>query len=262
MNTIEDEIQASPAKESRLEAQWLQSQKLESAGQMAAGIAHDFNNILTIIQGYTSLLLAQGTLAPEMREPLRQISIASERATNLTRQLMTFSRKQTAQPQALDLNETVQSMGYLLRRNIGEQITQQFVFAPHLPQIQADPSMIEQIIVNLAVNARDAMPRGGKLTLSTSVLSLSPEDCERNPDARPGLFVCLTVADTGEGIAPEALNKIFDPFFTTKPIGKGTGLGLSLSYGIIQKHHGRIEVHSIVGKGTTFRVWIPIRQPQ
>ncbi len=232
-----------------------QAQRLESVGQLAAGIAHDFNNILTIIQGYTSLLLAQRELPLEMSEPLKQVSTASERAANLTRQLMTFSRKQTAQPRTLDLNETLQSLSYVLRRLLGEAIAQQLTLSPSLPPIQADPSMVEQIILNLALNARDAMPGGGKLTLETSAVRIDSDYSARNPDARPGLSVCLTVSDTGKGMHPEILGKIFEPFFTTKE--SASGLGLSSVYGIVKQHQGWIEVASQAGVGSTFKVFFP-----
>ena len=243
-----------------LEAQQRQTQRLESVGQLAANVAHDFNNIITIIQGYTSLLLSQRELPPEMNDPLHQISTATERATNLTRQLMIFSRKNRVEPRLLDLNELVQSFGYLLRRLLGEEIGQQFNFASGLPSVQADPGMMEQIIMNLAINAREAMPKGGKLLIETSAVEVNEEYARQNPEARPGKFVCLSVSDTGAGMNPETMSKIFEPFFTTKQAQ--VGLGLSAVYGIVKQHQGWIEVSSVMGQGSTFKVYLPALSPR
>ncbi|HZM05001.1 MAG TPA: ATP-binding protein, partial [Candidatus Saccharimonadales bacterium] len=243
-----------------LEAQQRQTQRLESVGQLAANVAHDFNNIITIIQGYTSLLLSQRELPPEMNDPLHQISTATERATNLTRQLMIFSRKNRVEPRLLDLNELVQSFGYLLRRLLGEEIGQQFNFASGLPSVQADPGMMEQIIMNLAINAREAMPKGGKLLIETSAIELNEDYARHNPEARPGKFVCLSVSDTGAGMNPETMSKIFEPFFTTKQAQ--VGLGLSAVYGIVKQHQGWIEVSSVMGQGSTFKVYLPALSPR
>jgi two-component system cell cycle sensor histidine kinase/response regulator CckA len=239
----------------QLEAQVRQSQKMDSVGQLAAAVAHDFNNILMIIQGYTSLLMAQRELPPELGEPLKQISSASERATNLTRQLMTFSRKQTMAPQVLDLGEVINNMAYLLRRVIGEAIAQQLNFSPNLPPIQADPGMMEQIIMNLTINARDAMKQGGTLTIATKSVEIDEEYVRRNPEAQVGRCVCLSISDTGVGMDPQTLGKIFEPFFTTKE--SGTGLGLSTVYGIVKQHQGWIEASSEPGKGSTFKIFLP-----
>jgi signal transduction histidine kinase/DNA-binding response OmpR family regulator len=239
-----------------LEAQLRQSQKLDSIGQLAAGIAHDFNNILTIIRGYTQMLLED---SPEshMRDPLEQVSMATERATNLTRQLLMFSRKQVMQPMPLDLNEVISSVTKMLRRILGEDIRVHFHYSPGLPAIQADASMVEQIILNLAVNARDAMPRGGNLTIGTNTIRITPQHARFNSEAKPGDYVCLRVSDTGTGIAPEVLPRVFEPFFTTKGVGKGAGLGLATIYGIAKQHHGWVEVLTEQGRGTTFRVFLP-----
>jgi nitrogen-specific signal transduction histidine kinase/CheY-like chemotaxis protein len=238
------------------EAPLRQSQHLEAVGRLAASMAHDFNNILTIIDGYTSLLLAQRELPEPMTDPLRQISIATERAANLTRQLMIFSRKNTVQPRLLNLNELTQSFGYLLRRVLGDGIEQQFSFAPNLPLIEADPGMMEQVIMNLAINARDAMPQGGKLTIETSAAEINPAEAQRHFEAKAGRFVRLSVSDTGAGMDAETMSKMFEPFFTTKETS--SGLGLSAVYGIVKQHGGWIDVHSRLGEGTRFDMFLPV----
>lgn len=240
-----------------LEAQLRQSQKMESVGQLAAGVAHDFNNLLTIIQGYTGLILERKDLDAELAESLKQVSVATERAANLTRQLLVFSRKQVMQPQELDLNEVISNVTKFLRRILGEDIVLHLNFSPNLPAIFADSGMVEQIIMNLAVNTRDALPRGGELSIGTSVAEINEAHVQVNPEARVGRFVCLRFSDNGSGIPPEVLPKIFEPFFTTKEVGKGTGLGLATVYGIVKQHQGWIEVLSKPGAGTTFRVYLP-----
>ncbi len=240
-----------------LEAQLRQSQKMESIGQLAAGVAHDFNNILTIIQGYTGLVLERKDLEPEIVEPLKQVAVAAERAANLTRQLLMFSRKQVMQPQELDLNEVISNVTKFLRRILGEDIVLHFNYSPNLPAIYADSGMIEQVIMNLAVNTRDALPRGGQLSLGTSIVEIGEAHVQANPEARQGKFVCLRFSDNGSGISPEVLPRIFEPFFTTKEIGKGTGLGLATVYGIVKQHRGWIEVLTRQNQGTTFRVYLP-----
>jgi hypothetical protein len=248
----------------RLEEQLRQSQKMEAVGQLAGGVAHDFNNILTVIQGHASLLRNGPALAETQLLSVEQIYRAAERAAGLTRQLLTFSRRQIMQFKPLDLNAVLGNLTLMLGRLLGEDIALQFNYAPGEPWAQADVGMIEQIIVNLAVNARDAMPKGGRLTISVSVLELGPEDLPKHPDGRAGRFVCLTISDTGSGIAPEVLPRIFEPFFTTKPVGKGTGLGLATVYGIVKQHDGWVAAESQVGQGTTFRVFLPAlaRTPQ
>ncbi|HWD20012.1 MAG TPA: response regulator [Verrucomicrobiae bacterium] len=240
-----------------LEAQLRQSQKMDSVGQLAAGIAHDFNNVLTIVRGYSQLLLEDKQLETHIREPLEQIAVATERATNLTRQLLMFSRKQVMQPMPLDLNDIVRSVTKMLRRILGEDICVHFHYSPHLPAIFGDDGMIEQIILNLAVNARDAMPRGGNLTIGTNTIDITPEHTRVNSEAKVGQFVCLRISDSGSGIPAEILPRIFEPFFTTKGVGKGTGLGLATVYGIVKQHHGWVEVLTERGRGTTFRVFLP-----
>ena len=240
-----------------LESQLRQSQKMEAFGQLAGGVAHDFNNMLAIIQMQADLLGGSETLSAEQKEYLQGICATVDRATALTRQLLLFSRKETIQARDLDLNESVSSMIKMLQRALGETIEMHF----HLPTesmfIHADPGMIDQVVLNLSVNARDAMPGGGDLTISTRAIDFD-ESVPTPPGARrPGSFVCLSVQDTGCGIPREILPKIFEPFFTTKEIGKGTGLGLATVFGIIESHHGWINVESEVGKGTRFLIYLP-----
>jgi PAS domain S-box-containing protein len=241
-----------------LEAQLRQGQKMESVGQLAAGVAHDFNNILTIIQGHAGLLNSDPGLTAALGESARQIAMAAERAANLTRQLLMFSRKQIMQPHLVNLNEVIGNLSKMLRALIGEHVELHRHSADDLPPIYGDPGMIEQILVNLAVNARDAMPRGGSLTVRTHVTEIDAAYAANHADARSGHHVCLTMKDTGHGMDAATLGHIFEPFFTTKEIGKGTGLGLATVYGIVKQHQGWIEVESVVGQGTTFRVYFPI----
>jgi PAS domain S-box-containing protein len=240
-----------------LENQFRQAQKMEAVGQLAAGVAHDFNNILTVILGHSTLLL--GTKPPESSEckPLQTIAAAAERASKLTRQLLTFSRKQAAKMSPMDIGSTLSAIADMLPRVLPENIAVTIDAAPGLPQINADGGMIEQMLMNLAVNARDAMPEGGRFTLSAEVVEVSPGFARSNRDARPGKFLCLRVADTGCGMPPEVLAHIFEPFFTTKPVGKGTGLGLATVYGIAHQHEGWVEVQSQPGQGSNFRIFIP-----
>jgi PAS domain S-box-containing protein len=241
-----------------LEEQLRQSQKMEAVGQLAGGVAHDFNNMLAVIRGNAELLLMYGEQhTAETREGLTHVVEASERAANLTRQLLTFSRKQVMQPQPLVLNEVIANLTKMLNRVISENIDLQCHYAALLPYVQADTGMMEQVILNLVVNARDAMPQGGQLRVATEQLSLDEAHARVNPKARAGEFVCMMVSDTGTGIAPEVLPRIFEPFFTTKEVGKGTGLGLATVYGIVQQHQGWLEVSSQVGEGTLFKVFLP-----
>ncbi len=240
----------------RMESELRQLQKMESVGQLAAGVAHDFNNILTVIQGNTSLLLANQP-EPGQQDLLDQVLDASQRAANLTKQLLAFSRKQVLQRKLMNLNEVSSQMTQMLDRILGEDITLEFQYDTDLPYIKADISMIEQVILNLAVNARDAMPKGGYLRISTEAVAIDAAYCRHQPQATPGEFVRLSVSDTGSGISPENLTLIFEPFFTTKEFGKGTGLGLATVYGIIKQHQGWVEVDSTIGKGTVFRMYLP-----
>ncbi|HXD01468.1 MAG TPA: PAS domain S-box protein, partial [Verrucomicrobiae bacterium] len=239
-----------------LEAQLRQSQKMESVGLLAGGVAHDFNNILTVIQGHNSLLTMLA-LPEDAMDSARQIGLAADRAANLTRQLLTFSRRQILQPKNLDLNEVVSNMTKMLRRLLGEDITLQVNYAPHLPLVHADPGMMEQILMNLSINSRDAMPKGGTLFVDTGAVKFDEAAARRMARASPGEYVCVTVKDTGKGIPPEVMPHIFEPFFTTKDVGKGTGLGLATVYGIVQQHRGWVKVSSKVKEETVFQVYLP-----
>ncbi len=240
-----------------LEDQLRQSQKLEAFGQLAGGVAHDFNNILAVIQLQAGLLKAETGLSPEQLDYARDIELAAQRGANLTHQLLLFSRKQIMQPRNLKLKDAVENMAKMLRRTLGEQVELQFKFAPETLFIHADPGMVDQILLNLTVNARDAMPKGGQIIIETSAAEFDEVTATHSPQARPGSFACLTVSDTGSGIPPEILPRIFEPFFTTKDVGKGTGLGLATVFGIVQQHQGWINVYSEVGRGTTFQVYLP-----
>ena len=241
----------------RLEEQLRQSQKMEAIGQLAGGVAHDFNNILTVIHGHASLLTAGGSLTAVSARSAQQISQAAERAAGLTRQLLTFSRRQVMQPRRLDMNEVVGNMTKMLGRILGEDITLQLNYFAQPVMVQADAGMMEQVLLNLAVNSRDAMPKGGVLGIRIAALEVDARRVAEQPEARAGRCVCVTVSDTGCGIPPENLRRIFEPFFTTKEVGKGTGLGLATVYGIVKQHQGWIEVQSEVGKGTTLRFFLP-----
>ncbi len=241
----------------QLEEQIRQSQKMEAVGQLAGGVAHDFNNLLTIIQMQISMLKMRGAMTADVAAGVEEIANAAERATNLTRQLLTFSRRQVKSAKNLDASDLVVGMTKLLRRVLGEDIALENRFAPDLPVVFADPGMLEQVLMNLAVNARDAMPRGGRLTIGLEVANLDEAQVRGRPSARAGQFVCLSVTDTGRGIPPENLTRIFEPFFTTKEVGKGTGLGLAIVYAVVRQHDGWIEVESTVGTGSTFRVYLP-----
>jgi len=243
----------------RLEEQLRQSQKMEAVGQLSGGIAHDFNNILTIIQGHVSLMEFNETLTDELRDSITEIRQASARAANLTRQLLAFSRRQRMHPATFDLNETVTNMTRMLQRIVGEDVAMQIECGPQPAMIHADVGMIEQVLMNLVVNARDAMPKGGRLLIQTANIEISSL-AALSPESRPGNFVCLTVNDSGTGISQEILPRIFEPFFTTKGVGKGTGLGLATVYGIVQQHQGWVNVESEVGKGATFRIYLPLSE--
>jgi PAS domain S-box-containing protein len=241
----------------RLEEQLRQSQKMEAIGQLAGGVAHDFNNILTVIHGHASLLLADKKLSKSAAMSGQQIVHAAGRAAGLTRQLLTFSRRQIMQPQRLDINEVVSNMTMMLGRILGEDIVLRLKYWPQPALVQADSSMIEQVLLNLVVNARDAMPKGGQLTIKISIVNINPNHLAYHHEAHAGQFVCLRVIDNGCGIVPENLRRIFEPFFTTKEIGKGTGLGLATVYGIVKQHQGWIEVESEPDKGAEFKVYLP-----
>ncbi len=243
-----------------LEAQFRHAQKLESVGQLAAGVAHDFNNILTVIQGYSECLITRCKDDAGTVGPLKQISEASKRAAALTRQLLMFSRKQVIQTKVLDLNAVLQNLANMLHRLLGEDIALVAEYCPEAARIEADTGMLEQIVMNLAVNSRDAMPRGGKLRIGTSPVEIGQDYTGQHADARPGSFVCLTVTDTGSGMDRKTLERIFEPFFSTKEVGKGTGLGLATVYGLVKQHQGWVEVSSTVDVGTSFSIFFPAAQ--
>ncbi len=241
----------------RLESQLRQAQKMEALGRFAAGVAHDFNNLLTAIQGYASLLLFDlGPIDPR-REDLEEIRKASERAAGLTRQILAFSRRHVGEPEPVDLNRIVDHIQRMLPRLIGDDIAFVTVLDPGLAAVRADPRQLEQVVMNLAVNARDAMPEGGRLTVETADEHVAEDDPRASPDLPPGNYVLLTVRDTGTGIPPEIQDKIFDPFFTTTEPGRGTGLGLATVYGIVKQLGGHIELDSEPELGTTFRIFLP-----
>jgi len=240
-----------------LEEQLRQSQKMESVGQLAAGIAHDFNNLLTVIQGHSSLVLHHDTFHHDTRTSVEQIKIAAERAADLTRQLLTFSRKQVMKVQGINLNDLVHDVVKMLARVLGDEIVIQTQLTAESSWISGDFGMMEQLIMNLAVNARDAMPNGGTVAISLKKTVSAPPPVEGQKLVPKSKFICLSVEDTGTGISPEHLPRIFEPFFTTKDVGKGTGLGLATVYGIVNQHHGWIDVASTVGSGTAFKVFIP-----
>ncbi|HWI56879.1 MAG TPA: PAS domain S-box protein, partial [Bacillota bacterium] len=246
----------------QLAEQLRQAQKMEAFGQLAGGVAHDFNNLIAVIRGNAELLLLKGSqLEPQVAHGLQRVVEATERATNLTRQMLIFSRKQVMQSHPLLLNELIVHLLKMLKRVIREDISLECDYEPQPIHIQADAGMLEQMLLNLVVNARDAMPHGGQLIITTERVH-RPENCAgAHPEARAGEFVCLSVTDTGCGIAPEHLNRIFEPFFTTKEPGKGTGLGLATVYGIVKEHQGWIEVSSRLGQGTTFRIFLPLIPP-
>lgn len=244
-------------RELQLEEQYRQAQKMEAIGQLTGGIAHDFNNLLTVINGFARLINAQLPPDHELQELSQKILQAGQRAADLVRQLLAFSRQQVIQPRVIILNQVVADMDKMLRRVIGEEITLDTVLAADLWPVKVDPAQIEQIIVNLAVNARDAMPVGGRLIIQTSNVVLDEFYTAQHVEAQPGEYVLLAVSDTGAGMTEEVLEHIFEPFFTTKEVGKGTGLGLATVFGIIKQNHGHIWVYSEPGHGSTFKIYLP-----
>jgi two-component system NtrC family sensor kinase len=258
LQAANEQLKIEMAERVRTEEALRQSQKMEALGQLAGGIAHDFNNLLTVIRGSVDCLLMEPDQPPETVEGLQEIEQATERAAKLTTQILMFSRKKRMQPQVLDLNGVIAGLGQLLQRLLGENIALQFQAGSTPLRVHADPLMMEMVLLNLATNARDAMPQGGRLTIDANEVEINEVRAHGNLKSRIGRFACIRVADTGCGIAPAVLPNLFDPFFTTKEPGKGTGLGLATVYGIVQQHQGWIEVESKPGHGATFSFYIPV----
>jgi two-component system cell cycle sensor histidine kinase/response regulator CckA len=245
------------AKRQQLEHQFVQSQKMEVLGQLAGGVAHDFNNILAVIMGYSDMMMETLAADDPLRKDVEQVRQAAERATALTRQLLVFSRKEILQPVVLDLNEVVKSIDKMLRQLIGENILLTVVLGKKIGNLRADAGYVGQVLMNLVVNARDAMPDGGNLTIETGQVTLEENDAQTHTGITPGDYVMLSVSDTGTGMTDKVKARLFEAMFTTKPKGKGTGLGLTTCQTIVQQSGGHIVVYSELGKGTTFKVYFP-----
>lgn len=241
----------------RLEEQLVQAQKMEGIGQLAGGVAHDFNNLLGVIIGHSEILEQSLTHHENLAQHVEGIHNAANRAAALTRQLLAFSRKQVMQPKVINLNDVVENLGQMLRRLIGENIELVIDLAPTLNMVNADRIQIEQVLMNLAVNARDAMPKGGQLKIATANVQLDGKYILDHPPVIPGDYVMFSVADTGTGMDQHVASRLFEPFFTTKEFGKGTGLGLSIAYGIVKQSQGHIWAYSETGQGSTFKVYLP-----
>jgi signal transduction histidine kinase/ActR/RegA family two-component response regulator len=258
LQAANEQLKIEMAERAQTEEVLRQAQKMEAVGQLAGGIAHDFNNLLTVIRGYVQCLILEMPRSEDVSEALREIDVAAERAAKLTSQMLMFSRKKRMQPQALDLNEVITQLGTMLRRLLGENISLDIQASAAPLTVHADPVMIEMVILNLAMNARDAMPDGGRLLIHTAEIEIKLDDHRLNVLVRPGPFACLSVTDNGSGIAPEVLPHLFEPFFTTKEVGKGTGLGLASVYGIVKQHAGWVEVESEPHCGATFKIFLPV----
>jgi signal transduction histidine kinase len=243
-----------------LEKQIHQLQRFEAIGRLAGGVAHDFNNVLGVITGYSEMLLDKLNSDPKLAALVTEVLKATERGASLTKQLLAFSRQQVLQPRVIDIQEHIKRIEDLLRRVLGEDIRLSVNAGTRAVHLRADPAQLEQVIMNLVVNARDAMPSGGKLTLEISRAHLDADYCKHAPDTHPGHYVCMAVTDTGCGMSADVLSRIFEPFFTTKETGKGTGLGLATVYGIVKQSGGHITVYSEMGHGTTFKVYLPLSE--
>jgi CheY-like chemotaxis protein len=230
---------------------------MEAVGRLAGGIAHDFNNYLTIMLGNCDMVLADLNTDHPSHKKLKQVLDAGTRSAQLTRQLLAFARKQPIAPRILDLNVSLQAMESLLRRTVGEDIQIDLTLSPQLWRVHLDASQLDQIVMNLVVNAKDAMPHGGHIAITTENAVLSSDFCATHPGSSPGNYVALTVRDTGVGMDEETQRNAFEPFFTTKPLGQGTGLGLATIYGIVKQNNGYVDLRSVLNKGTTIRVYIP-----
>jgi CheY-like chemotaxis protein len=231
---------------------------MEAIGQLAGGVAHDFNNLLHAILGYTGLIMEDLPPGAPKHFEIEQVRKAAERASTLTRHLLAFSRRQVIQPMAIDLNDTIAGLMKMLGRLIGEHIQMDIIPKPNLRAVRADPGQIEQVLMNLCINSRDAMPDGGRLTIETENADIDGDYLQLHPWAKKGRYVLVSITDSGCGMDRETLSHIFEPFFTTKKAGEGTGLGLSTVYGIVKQHDGFVHAYSEVGKGTTFKVYLPV----
>jgi signal transduction histidine kinase len=246
----------------QLEEQLRQSQKMEAVGRLAGGIAHDFNNLLTVILGYGELLAVRDDVPDQVRRDAVEIVKAAGSAASLTRQLLAFSRRSILDPRVIDLNEVVGHIRSLVERLLGDEVALEVRLADLLEPVRADPNHMEQAIMNLAVNARDAMPAGGRVTIETANVTLDDRHVAENPDATPGPHVMVAVSDTGVGMEEEVKTRLFEPFFTTKALGKGTGLGLAMVYGAVKQSGGSIAVVSEPGAGSSFRIFLPVTSPE